>query len=147
MGCSAQAYKLMRAQKQWLWVSPANAAELARNQDPAMEMMRIGHGYLDQTTFARLLSEGELRVIAFENRTAALVTIGKCVEGVALNILTVIGTLDRCSEAIPLLEKAAREVNANLVVSIGHPGWQKIMMKHGYQTEKRLLMRKVLSHD
>lgn len=131
--------------KEWLWVNATTAAELAANSDPAMEMLRNGHGYLEQKQFVSLLAAGELRVIAFRNRTAALVTCGKCVEGVALNILTVTGDIDRCEKAIPLLELAAKEINANLIVSVGHPGWEKIMKRQGYQTEKRLLMRKVLN--
>jgi hypothetical protein len=131
--------------KPFIWVSAAIAAELAIAGDASLEILRKGHGFLDKQQFASLLGAGELKIIAFRNRTSALVTCGKCAEGIVLNILTVQGDIKGCEASIPLLEQAAKEVGANLIISVGHPGWERVMKRQGYRTEKRLLMRKVLN--
>lgn len=130
---------------QWLWVDAATAAELAIAGDKHLEILRTGHGLLGKQQFASLLAAGELKVIAFRNQTSALVTCGNCAEGVVLNILTVQGNIKACEAAIPLLEEAAKAAGANLIVSVGHPGWERVMKRQGYRTEKRLLMRKNLN--
>lgn len=130
--------------KEWLWVEPSTAAALAAAQDATVEILRKGHGFLGLEQFVELLGSGELRIIVFKNHSAALVTSGKCAEGVVLNILTVQGSIDTCEEAIKYLESAAKEAGANLIVSVGHPGWARVVKRCGWDIHPRLLMRKVL---
>jgi hypothetical protein len=131
-------------EKEWLWVDASTAAALAAKRDATIEILRKGYGYLGREQFVTQLGASDLRIIIFKNRSSALVQLVPYEDGVVLNILTVNGSLETCEKAIEYLEQAAREAGANLVVSIGHAGWARIMQKHGYQTEKRLLMRKVL---
>jgi hypothetical protein len=131
--------------KEWLWVDPSTAAALAAKGDPTAEVLRKGHGFLGPEQFVSLLGASELRIIIFKNRTAALVTCGPCAEGVVLNILTVQGDIHSCEDSIKYLEQAAREAGADLIVSVGHPGWARVMKRQGYDIHPRLLMRKVLN--
>lgn len=132
--------------KKWMWVEPSQAADFARARDALTEALRIGHGFLDHLQFVHLLQLGELQIIAFPNKTAALVTCGDSAEGRVLNILTVQGNIKECEESIPYLEDAARETGCKLIISIGSAGWARVMKRQGYDIQKRLLMRKVL-HD
>lgn len=126
-------------------MEPSTAAALAAAKDEHTEALRIGHGFLDLSQYVSLLGSAELRIIVFKNKTAALLTSGQCAEGTVLNILTVQGDLKRCEESIKLLEKAAREAGADLLISVGYPGWSKIMKRQGWDIHPRLLMRKVLN--
>lgn len=130
--------------KEWLWVDPSTAAALAAKKDDVAETLRHGHGFLGLEQFVSMLGSSELRIIVFKNHTAALVTCGKCAEGVVLNILTVQGDIKRCEESIKYLEDAAKEADADLIISVGHMGWAKVMKRQGYEIHPRLLMRKKL---
>jgi hypothetical protein len=132
--------------KEWLWVDPSTAAALAAAKDATSETLRKGHGFLDLEQFVALLGSKELQIIVFKNRTSALVTCGQCAEGVVLNILTVQGTLETCEQALKYLEEAAREAGADLIISVGMPGWARVMKRNGYDIHTRLFMRKSL-HD
>jgi hypothetical protein len=117
---------------------------LAIDRDSTLEILRKGYGYLGVEQFAAQLENGSLKIIIFKNHATALVQIVPYENGHLLNILTVRGNIERCDLAITLLEQAAKEAGANLIVSIGHTGWLKTMKKHGYYTERKLLMRKEL---
>jgi hypothetical protein len=127
-----------------MWVNALEASALAKARDATLEILRKGYGYLGIDQFIERLAFESLRIIIFRNRASALVEFVDYENGKLLNILTVHGDIDRCDVAIGLLEAAAKEAGANLVVSIGHMGWKNIMQKHGYYTEKKLLMRKEL---
>jgi hypothetical protein len=131
--------------KEWIWVDASTAAALAAKKDAIAETLRKGHGFLGLEQFVSLLGSNELRIIVFRNHTAALVTSGPCAEGVVLNILTVQGDIDRCEESIKYLELAAKEAGADLIISVGHPGWSRVMKRQGWDVHPRLLMRKVLN--
>lgn len=131
-------------EKDWLWVDASTAAALAAKRDATLEILRKGYGYLGPEQFVAQLGSNDLRVIIFKNRASALVQLVDYEDGVVLNILTVNGNLQICDQAIEWIERAAKEAGANLIVSIGLVGWLPIMKKHGYETERRLLMRKVL---
>lgn len=130
--------------KEWLWVDPSTAAGLAATKDDTCEKLRIGHGFLDVAQFVKMLGSNELRIIVFKNRSAALVTCGESLGGIVLNILTVQGDIKSCEESIQYLETAAREAGANLIISVGSPGWARVMKRNGYDIHTRLLMRKEL---
>jgi hypothetical protein len=130
--------------KKWLWVDASTAAALAAKRDATLEILRKGYGYLGPEQFVIQLGSNDLRIIIFKNRAAALVQLVPYTDGVVCNILTVHGNIKSCDNAIEWIEQAAKEAGANLLVSIGHAGWERIMKKHGYEIEKRLLMRKVL---
>lgn len=131
--------------KEWLWVDASTAAALAAAKDATTETLRKGHGFLELEQFVSLLGANELRIIIFKNKSAALVTSGKCSEGIVLNILTVQGDIDTCEASIKYLEEAAKEAGANLIVSVGHPGWARVMKRQGWDIFPRLLMRKVIN--
>lgn len=131
--------------KEWLWVDASTAAALAAAEDKTCEELRVGHGYLSVPQFVQQLGADELKIVVFKNRTTALVQRAECAEGIVVNILTVKGDLKRCEESIKYLEDAAREIGANLIVSVGHAGWARIMKRNGYDIHPRLLMRKVLN--
>lgn len=129
----------------WLWIDPSTAAALAAKRDASMEILRKGHGFLGLEQFVSLLGTNELRVIIFKNKSAALVTLGPCAEGVVLNILTVKGDIQGCEQAIKYIESAAREAGADLIISVGSMGWSRVMKRQGYEVHPRLLMRKVIN--
>jgi len=128
----------------WLWVPAATAVSLAESGDATLEILRKGHGFLSMQQFVPLLRESVFRIIVFKNRATALVEFVDYEDGKLLNILTVHGDLKRCDVAMEYLEQAAKEAGANMVVSIGHTGWARIMKRRGYTLEPRLYMKKVL---
>lgn len=130
--------------KEWLWVDASTAAALALKQDVTLEILRKGYGYLGPEQFAQQLGANDLRIIIFKNKSVALTQIVSYADGLVMNILTVKGDMRHCEEAIKYLELAAKEVGANLIVSVGHAGWARVMKRQGYEIEPRLLMRKVL---
>ena len=129
----------------WLWVDAHTAAYLAESKDVAMEAMRNGYGFLDTEDFAKRLLDGSFKVIAFKNKTAALIEMVNTKDGKLLNILTVYGNLKGCEQALDWLEAAAKNIGVDSIVSIGHPGWLPMMKRKGYYTEPKLLMRKNLN--
>lgn len=131
--------------KNYVWLESETAAKFAAAKDEALEALRKGQGLLRLDEFVRHLSTGEIEVIMFENKCAALVSLGKSLEGNLLNILTVSGKLKDCERAIELLESAAKEIGVNSIVSVGHKGWSKVMRRQGYNVEERLYMHKRLS--
>src|SRR5678809_218592 len=130
--------------KPWLWVDPQVASEFAEARDQSLEALRHGQGLLTPSEFIRHLKSGEMRVMAFINNCYALVSIGVGVEGSLLNILTVKGKMNDCAKALDWLEDAAREAGINVIVSVGHKGWAKVMQRKGYDVKERLFMRKKL---
>jgi hypothetical protein len=127
------------------WLDREAAAAFAAARDVTTEALRKGQGLLQLDEFVRHLTSGEIEIILFENRCAALVSLGKSLEGNLLNILTVSGKLKDCERAIELLEAAAREIGVESIVSVGHRGWSKVMRRQGYRVEERLYMHKRLS--
>lgn len=111
-----------------------------------LEALRHGHGLLSREVFTHALQLGEMEVLLLSGGFAALVTWGECEDGLTMNVLTVTGTLDQAKEAFGALELAARHSEAAQIISIGHPGWQRLVEALGYQTDLRLCMRKLL-HD
>lgn len=130
--------------KDWIWADPSTAAALAAKRDATLEILRKGYGYLGPEQFVTQLGANDLRIILFKNRACALVQLVPYQDGTVLNILTVHGDMERCENALQHLEQAAKDAGANLIVSVGHPGWEPMMKKHGYQVKRRLLMRKEL---
>lgn len=128
----------------WLWVDAATAVSLANSGDATLEILRKGHSFLNMQQFAALLGTGNFRIIVFKNRATALVELVDYENGILLNILTVHGDLRRCDVAMQYLEEAAKEAGANMVVSVGHTGWARIMKRRGYTLEPKLYMKKVL---
>lgn len=129
----------------WIWVDADTAASIACTKNKTTESLRNGYGFLDLDAFVDRLENGSIKIIAFQNRTAALVELVHAKDGLTLNILTVSGTIETCGRAIEWLESAAKELKVENIISIGHPGWKNLMEKKGYYTEPKLLMRKRLN--
>lgn len=128
----------------YAWLDSETAARFAAAKDETTEALRKGQGLLQLDEFVRHLSTSEIEIIIFQNKCAALVSLGQSVEGNLLNILTVCGTIKDCERAIDLLEQAAKEAGATSIVSVGHRGWAKLMRRKGYRVEERLFMHKRL---
>lgn len=76
----------------------------------------------------------------------ALVEFVYTTYGLTLNVLTIAGDKEKYQEqGIVALEKMARENGAETIYSVGHLGWEPLMKKHGYFTERVLRMRKELT--
>lgn len=130
---------------EWCWIDAGRAAELALLQTPTLEALRQGHGLLAPDAFVRSLETSELEVLLLPGQFAALVTWGACEDGLTLNVLTVTGELENAKEAFLALEAAARHSEARQILSVGHPGWKRLVESIGYETHTRLCMRKLLA--
>lgn len=128
----------------YLWISPAQA--LLPKHAVLLERLRLGYGLLDQLSFRRAIRSQAMHILAIRNNCAALIAFGECEDGAALNILTLAGTLEGWKDALPIVEKAARASNVNVVMSVCELGWKRVALANGYQVRHKLFVRKVL-HD
>lgn len=127
----------------YCWLDPDKLQLVSATK--LLDALVRGYGCLTPKQFAEALQTGDLRVIFFSNNCAALVSLGHAADGKVMNIQTVAGDIDSCSDAIPILEQAARDIGANVITSVGYAGWARVMRKHGYIIQPRLFMRKVLT--
>lgn len=128
----------------WSWVPAAIAAEAAGDGNPLIEVLRQGHGLLSVHDFAKALASGEIELLLLPNRCAALVAWGMCGEGRAMSILTVAGHKPYWDCGLDMLEHAAAERGAEVVMAIAYAGWLGLARRHGYDVAKRIIMRKFL---
>lgn len=129
----------------WRWLSFDEAAQLAADAHAVTEALRLGHGLLNREVFTNALRFGEMEVLLLPGGFAALVTWGECDDGFTMNVLTVTGRMDQAREAFEVLERVARHSEAQQIISIGHPGWRRLVESIGYTTHTRLCMRKLLT--
>lgn len=126
------------------FLTASAAAKSASRGYPVMEQLRQGHGVLSPMQFVSELHAGNIEVLALPNECFVLVCWGTCAEGNVMNILTTVGSMEHASHAITCYEEAARSRKADVVMSVGHPGWSKLVKQHGYEVTTRILMKKVL---
>lgn len=127
----------------WQWLSYESAAAMADTVQ--FEQLRKGHGLLSRELFINALRVGDMEVLLLPGDFLALVTWGECEAGLTMNVLTVTGDLAHASYAFEMLEQAARHAEAQQIISIGHPGWRRMVEALGYTTHTRLCMHKVLT--
>lgn len=129
----------------WNWLTYQKAAALAEGGQWQLEELRKGHGLLSRELFANALRVGDMEVLLLPGSFVALITWGECEAGLTMNVLTVAGSLEHAADAFTMLEQAARHAEAQQIISIGHPGWRKLVESLGYTTHTRLCMHKVLT--
>jgi hypothetical protein len=131
----------------WKWLDPVSASQAANQLHPTMEKLRLGHSMLTAEQFCTALFNQELLVLVLPHSCAVLMNWGECKEGRAFNILTVSGNVEHFEDAYAALEEAAVASGADLIISVGRSGYQKMMRAKGYQVEPCILMKKVLHND
>lgn len=109
-----------------------------------LEDLRIGHGLLTREQFAKELRDGNLIMLALPRSCYALVSIGSCEVGLAVNILTTTGNAKYALEGLLAIERFARDRQAKMVISVGRPGWTKLAESQGYSVQRTIIMKKVL---
>lgn len=129
----------------WRWLDHDQAGDLADAGAPVTEALRAGQGLMTCEAFARALRAGSMEVLLLPGHMAALITWGMCPDGLTMNVLTVTGSVGAAREAFIQLELAARHSEAKQIISIGHPGWRRLVESIGYETNPRLFMRKLLT--
>lgn len=112
-----------------------------------MDALRIGHGILSQEQFEGALVNGELEVLLLPHGCAALIGWGECEEGRTLNIMTTVGAEQHSDVGLMAIEYAAMQRGAKVVISVGRRGWKQLALRHGYQVQECILMRKRLNAD
>jgi hypothetical protein len=123
------------------------AARLSERGNPLIESLRVGHAILSPNQFTHELITGNFEVLALPNDCAALVTWGTYEGGQVLYILTVTCDYKFASHALTCIEAAARERKAQAIMSVGHRGWERLVKEHGFEVQRKLLMKKVLKYD
>jgi hypothetical protein len=100
---------------------------------------------LNREQFINELENGSFEVWALPAGAFALIAFGVTEPGLTCNILTVTGDSETAAESgLIAIEKMARERGARVVMSVGRPGWESLMRKHGYTITPKILMSKVL---
>jgi hypothetical protein len=128
----------------WKWLDPVLASRAAQQLHPTMELLRVGHAILSQDQFCTALFNKDIEVLALPHGCAALVQWGEMIEGKAFQILTVCGDIEHFETVYSLLEEAAISAGADIIMSVGRPGYSKLMKRRGYDVQPCILMKKVL---
>lgn len=110
-----------------------------------LEALRVGHAALDRAQFMECLQSGEFECWQLPCDQYALVTWGAHKEGLALNILTTVGSMEHAAEGLAAIEKGAKARGASIVISVGKYGWKNLVEQAGYTVEKCILMKKVIT--
>lgn len=128
------------------WVDAALAVRQFRNGNSIFVSLKKGHSLISDQAFVDGLAKEHMHVIMLPNYCAALVEWHVSVYGRTLNILTVTASdiEAHADEALEALLSAAKHGGADMVFSIGRPGWQEIVERHGFTTKPCLFMQKVI---
>ena len=127
----------------YLWCDPEAAAKAAHTM-PAMDVLRVSHGMLSREMFANALANSELQIILMRNSAMALVAWGMCEEGKTLHVLTIATHMECADEVVELIEKAARDSDAQCIMAVTRHGWHDIAQRHDFDVHRCLFIKKVL---
>jgi hypothetical protein len=108
------------------------------------EALRVGHGLLSVQQFVDALRAGDMEVYSLPNNCYALMQYGYSEQGRVANILTTVGSMEHAREALRSIEMIAKRNGADVIMSVGHPGWTKLVASEGYTVTRRILMEKTL---
>lgn len=128
----------------WRWLSPAESFRAYRAGARDVEALRLGHGLLSQVQFAQALVDSAVEILMVSHGVI-LVGWGECEQGRTLNILTVHGNLADIDISYEELEAAAYERGADVIMSVGRPGYAASAERNGYEVTHTILMRKSLN--
>lgn len=128
------------------WLTNSEAFRAASINAVEVEALRQGVGLLSREQFREGLINEEFFILMLPHNCAALCSFGECEQGKVCNVLTTTGNKDYATDCLLALEAAAIKRGANIIMSVGHLGWTKFLISHGYSVKKVMLMRKDLNH-
>lgn len=129
----------------YAWISPQRAANAALRQFPIMEKLRNGQNLLSVEQFADNLATGNLEILALPYDSAVLMCWNDSKDGRVFNVITCAGDFSKMEELYAIVEHAARSAGAGVILSVGRPGYSKALEAKGYELQKLLVMKKVLT--
>ncbi len=126
---------------------PATSGDSSKKTRTADELMReLWQGYALATPrqFLEAIETGAFEIWELEPGAHALIEFVDTSYGKTLNVLTTVGDSSHFETGLLALERIAKDNGAAAIYSVGHMGWLPLMRRHGYHTERKLMMIKVL---
>lgn len=109
-----------------------------------LEQLRLGHGLLSPQQFRNALLMHDIEIWPLPHRQFALMAWGDSADGRVANILTTVGSMEHAADGLREIEYLAKTWGARAVMSVGRPGWTRLVQDMGYTVAPCILMKKVL---